>query len=122
MKTLSSFAAYMPSLLQRHPTLLLLGCLAACAPAPQIAMLGVCMGPRKGASATPLGDDPYAELMLQALPLYALPSDNVIMTCAAASRVTGRVFLGGADGHLYELQYGARDTWRGRRCAKVRAE
>ncbi len=35
---------------------------------------------------------------------YRQPSDNVVMTCAAASG-DGRVLLGGADGHLYELQY-----------------
>ena len=35
---------------------------------------------------------------------YRQPSDNVVMTCVAASG-DGRIFLGGADGHLYELQY-----------------
>lgn len=31
----------------------------------------------------------------------------------------GRVFLGGSDGHLYELQYAAADSWGRKRCQKV---
>ena len=57
----------------------------------QIVLLGVSVGP--GAE----------DFTLQPLN-YRQPSDNVVMTCAAAS-ADGRVFLGGADGHLYELQY-----------------
>lgn len=32
---------------------------------------------------------------------------------------SGRVFLGGSDGHLYELQYNAADSWGRKRCQKV---
>jgi hypothetical protein len=147
-------------------------------------LLGVCVGPAKSG-----GPDPFAVLSLQAMPLYCVPSDNVVMTCAAASPSTGRcvslaavargaargggrgrpasslagrrgrwnaplspplppcpsshslhallptlpptpslpphptpsIFLGGADGNLYELTYAATDSWRQKRCAKVRA-
>lgn len=48
-------------------------------------LLGVCTGPAK-----PGGDDPFEVLSLQAMPLYAVPSDNVVMTCAASSAATGR--------------------------------
>lgn len=54
----------------------------------------------------------------QPLPLYAAPSDGVTMCCVAGGP-GGRVFLGGADGHLYELVYAASDTWRAKRCYKV---
>ena len=78
----------------------------------QLVLLGVCVGPG-GASS-----DPQAELTLQPLPLYSIPSDNVVLTCCA-STPGGRIFLGGADGHVYELHYSAHDTWRQRRCYKV---
>lgn len=82
-------------------------------PAVQIVLLGVCI------SSSPSGGDQYEQLSLQPMPLYSLPTDNVIMTCFASS-AGGRLFMGGADGHLYEIQYEATDTWRRRRCAKVR--
>ena len=61
---------------------------------PQIVLLGVSLGP---------GPEDFT---LQPLH-YRVPSDNVVMTTVAAA-VDGRVFLGGADGHLYELQYDVR--------------
>jgi nuclear pore complex protein Nup155 len=79
----------------------------------QIVLLGVCTSPAKGG-----GSDAYEELSLQPMPLYSLPSDNVIMTCFASS-ASGRIFMGGSDGHVYELQYAATDSWRQRRCSKV---
>ena len=84
----------------------------ACA---QIVLLGVCLAPGPG------GDDGVPsseEVTLQPLPLYAVPSDNVTM-CAVAAGPNGRIFLGGADGHLYEVVYAPGDTWRARRCYKV---
>ncbi len=71
-------------------------------------MLGVCTSGRN-----------HEELSLQPLPLYTLPTDGVIMCCCAAT-ASGRVFLGGADGHVYEVQYNAADKWLQRRVAKVR--
>lgn len=82
----------------------------------QIVMLGVCTSPGKGG-----GSDPFEELTLQPMPLYTLPSDNTIMTCFAAS-ASGRLFMGANDGHVYEIQYAANDTWRQRRCSKVSVE
>ncbi|KAI8471772.1 MAG: nucleoporin-domain-containing protein [Monoraphidium minutum] len=82
----------------------------------EIVLLGVCVGPATGGG----GGDAFETLSLQAMPLYCVPSDNVVMTCAAASPSTGRIFLGGADGNLYELTYAATDSWRHKRCAKVR--
>lgn len=69
-------------------------------------------------SAGPAGSgDPLQELTLQPLEDYSAPSDNVIMTCVAGT-AGGRIFMGGADGRLYELKYGG---GRGGKCRKVPA-
>ena len=75
-------------------------------------LLGVCCS-RAGE-----GSSGYEEVTLQPLPLYAAPADNVAMVTVAPT-AGGRIFLGGADGHLYELQYAAADGWRSKRCSKV---
>lgn len=73
----------------------------------QVVLLGVCCSDN---------DD----LQLQPLPLYSCPTDGVTMTCVTATKA-GRIFMGGADGHLYELCYvGGGMRW-GKRCYKVRA-
>jgi nuclear pore complex protein Nup155 len=79
----------------------------------EIVLLGVCCSAGPGG-----GGDAVEELALQPLPLYSVPSDNVTVVCVAPAS-GGRIFLGGADGNLYELQYAAADSWRARRCAKV---
>ncbi len=77
----------------------------------QIVLLGVVT------SAGPAGKgDPLQELTLHTLPDYSVPTDNVIMTCATGT-AAGRIFMGGADGRLYEVTYG---SGRGGRCRKVR--
>ncbi|EEF36426.1 protein with unknown function [Ricinus communis] len=63
------------------------------------------------------GTDPYAEISLQALPEYTVPSDGVTMTCVACTDM-GRIFLAGRDGHVYELQYTTGSGWH-KRCRKV---
>lgn len=57
----------------------------------QIALLGVSVGA------------PGGEVTLQPLH-YRVPTDGVIMTTVASTEA-GRIFLGGGDGHLYELKY-----------------
>lgn len=37
-----------------------------------------------------------------------LPADGVLATCLATS-AAGRIFMGGDDGHLYEVTYSAGD-------------
>ncbi|KAJ8770027.1 hypothetical protein K2173_009765 [Erythroxylum novogranatense] len=63
------------------------------------------------------GSDPYAELSLQPLPEYAIPSDGVTMTCVVCTE-KGRIFLAGRDGHIYELHYTTGSGWH-KRCRKV---
>jgi hypothetical protein len=48
--------------------------------------------------------DPNAELCLQPLPEHMIPTHGVTMTCSTVTD-KGRIFLGGRDGHLYELLY-----------------
>ncbi|MFS7975283.1 putative nucleoporin, nucleoporin, protein [Helianthus anomalus] len=50
------------------------------------------------------GSDPYAEVSVQPLPKYRIPSDGVTMTCIACTN-SGHIFLAGHDGHIYELHY-----------------
>jgi nuclear pore complex protein Nup155 len=77
----------------------------------QIVLLGVCC------SGDSFGGNPYAEISLQPLPEYTIPTDGVTMTCITATE-KGRIFLGGRDGHLYELLYTKGTGWQSR-CRKV---
>lgn len=63
------------------------------------------------------GTDPYAEISLQPLPDYTIPSDGVTMTCIACTE-KGHIFLAGRDGHIYEMQYTTGSGWR-KRCRKI---
>ena len=47
----------------------------------QIVLLGVACGPGSSGQG-----DQYVDLALQPLPAFAVPSDNVIMTCAVGTR------------------------------------
>ena len=49
---------------------------------------------------------------------FRIPSDDVMMTTTTCT-ADGRIFLGGNDGHLYELEYRNRDSWLRGRCNKV---
>ncbi|OMO93980.1 Nucleoporin protein [Corchorus olitorius] len=63
------------------------------------------------------GTDPYAEVSLQPLPEYTIPSDGVTMTCIISTD-KGRIFMAGLDGHIYELHYTSGSGWH-KRCRKV---
>ena len=62
--------------------------------------------------------EPAAQVSLQPLPLYSVSADNVTMVTVAGT-AEGRIFLGGADGNLYELLYSTGEGWRSKRCSKV---
>lgn len=49
---------------------------------------------------------------------FRIPSDDVMMTTTTCT-ADGRIFLGGNDGHLYELEYRNRESWLRGRCNKV---
>ncbi|KAE8705438.1 NUP155 protein [Hibiscus syriacus] len=61
--------------------------------------------------------DPYAEVSLQSLPEYTIPSDGVTMTCITCTD-KGRIFMAGRDGHIYELHYTTDSGWH-KCCRKV---
>ncbi|PPS07060.1 hypothetical protein GOBAR_AA13586 [Gossypium barbadense] len=61
--------------------------------------------------------DPYAEVSLQPLPEYSIPSDGVTMTCISCTD-KGRIFMAGRDGHIYELHYTTGSGWH-KHCRKV---
>ena len=63
-------------------------------------------------------DDGSTDLKLLNLELFTAPSDDVTMT-AIACTPEGRIFLGGADSNLYELEYRGQSSWRKGRCNKV---
>ncbi|PIA62568.1 hypothetical protein AQUCO_00200524v1 [Aquilegia coerulea] len=77
----------------------------------ELILVGVCCTGRGD------GTDPYAEVSLQPLPEYTIPSDGVTMTCITCTS-KGHIYLAGRDGHVYELQYTTGSGWQ-RRCRKI---
>ncbi|KAH9746166.1 nuclear pore complex protein NUP155 [Citrus sinensis] len=77
----------------------------------ELILVGVCC------SGAGDGTDPYAEISLQPLPEYTVPSDGVTMTCITCSD-KGRILLAGRDGNIYELLYTTGSGWY-KRCRKV---
>ncbi|KAJ4843720.1 hypothetical protein Tsubulata_012870 [Turnera subulata] len=77
----------------------------------ELVLVGVCC------SVSGDGTDPYAEVALQPLPDYTVPSDGVTMTSVVCTD-KGRIFLSGRDGHVYELLYSTNSGWH-KRCRKV---
>lgn len=52
-------------------------------------------------------------------PLFTLPTDATYMMSIAGSNRTGRIFLGGKDGCLYEFSYKADNGWFGKKAQKI---
>ncbi|KDO60757.1 hypothetical protein CISIN_1g0005461mg, partial [Citrus sinensis] len=77
----------------------------------ELILVGVCC------SGAGDGTDPYAEISLQPLPEYTVPSDGVTMTCITCTD-KGRILLAGRDGNIYELLYTTGSGWY-KRCRKV---
>ncbi|KAE9613889.1 putative nucleoporin, Nup155, WD40/YVTN repeat-like-containing domain-containing protein [Lupinus albus] len=77
----------------------------------ELTLVGVCCS--GGAD----GSDPFAEVSLQPLPEYTVPSDGVTMTCVVCTD-KGRIFLAGRDSHIYELIYSTGSGWQ-KRCRKI---
>ncbi|PKU85184.1 nuclear pore complex protein NUP155 [Dendrobium catenatum] len=77
----------------------------------ELLLIGVCC------AVSADGTDPYAEISLQPLPEYTIPSDGVTMTCFACM-YNGQIYVSGRDGHIYEIQYTSGSGWR-KPCRKV---
>jgi len=58
------------------------------------------------------------DLLLIPEPIFSLPTDNVIMSIIQGTD-SGRIFLGGKDGCLYEIYYQATETWYSKKCKKI---
>ncbi|KAK6921602.1 Nucleoporin, Nup133/Nup155-like, C-terminal [Dillenia turbinata] len=77
----------------------------------ELVLVGVCCSGR------PDGTDPFAEVSLQPLPEYSIPSDGVTMTCITCTD-KGHIYLAGRDGHIYEILYTTGSGWH-KRCRKI---
>ncbi|CAI9296952.1 unnamed protein product [Lactuca saligna] len=77
----------------------------------ELLLIGVCC------SGNGDGTDPYAEVSLQPLREYKIPSDGVTMTSIACTN-KGHIFLAGRDGHIYEMHYTSGSSWH-KQCRKV---
>ncbi|KAL5281513.1 NUP155 family protein [Megaselia abdita] len=58
------------------------------------------------------------ELQLMNKPIFCINTENVAMNVVKGN-YDGRIFLGGQDGFLYEIQYQAESTWFGKRFKKI---
>lgn len=58
------------------------------------------------------------DLLLIPEPIFSLPTDNVVMNIIQGTD-SGRLFLGGKDGCLYEIFYQATETWYSKKCKKM---
>lgn len=58
------------------------------------------------------------EMQLVPEPLFTLSADQLHTSCIVGTS-SGRIFLGGRDGHLYEFCYSGQDTWWGKKTNKV---
>ena len=58
------------------------------------------------------------EMQLVPEPLFTLAADQLHTSCILGTE-SGRIFLGGRDGHLYEFCYSGQDTWWGKKTSKV---
>ncbi|KAL4574340.1 hypothetical protein LXL04_021169 [Taraxacum kok-saghyz] len=77
----------------------------------ELLLIGVCC------SGNGDGTDPYAEVSLQPLPEYTIPTDGVTMTCISCTN-KGHIFMAGRDGHIYEMHYTTGSNWH-KQCRKV---
>lgn len=88
----------------------------------EIVVLGVTFGDSTKTVCSPnkslQNSTPYVEMQLMNKPIFVINTDNVSIASIEGTS-DGRIFLGGRDGALYELQYQAESNWFGKRCRKV---
>uniref|UniRef100_A0A4W3HDG0 Nuclear pore complex protein Nup155-like n=1 Tax=Callorhinchus milii TaxID=7868 RepID=A0A4W3HDG0_CALMI len=65
-----------------------------------------------------LNDSHSGGMQLLPDPLYSIPTDNTYLLAVTATD-TGRIFLAGKDGCLYEIAYQAEAGWFSQRCRKI---
>uniref|UniRef100_A0A336MUH0 CSON006340 protein n=1 Tax=Culicoides sonorensis TaxID=179676 RepID=A0A336MUH0_CULSO len=85
----------------------------------EIVVLGVTFGDgNKGLSSPTRSVAMYEEMQLLNKPIFILNTDNVPVNVVKGTK-EGRIFLGGKDGSLYEVDYQAESNWFGKRCKKI---
>ncbi|XP_063620313.1 nuclear pore complex protein Nup154 [Cydia splendana] len=78
----------------------------------EIVVLGVTFSSSKNEG------DNFEEMHLVPEPVFVLPTDGVSMM-SVKSTASGRIFMGGKDGCLYEITYQAQLGWFGKHCQKI---
>ncbi|KAJ8681583.1 hypothetical protein QAD02_017375 [Eretmocerus hayati] len=63
-------------------------------------------------------DGSQGEMQLVPEPIFTVTTDGIAIT-TIANTSTGRIFLGGRNGSLYEIYYQAESSWFGKRCKKI---
>ncbi|XP_034940368.1 nuclear pore complex protein Nup155 [Chelonus insularis] len=76
----------------------------------EITVLGVTMMEKN--------DGTQGEMQLVPEPIFTVTTDGIAITTVANTN-SGRIFLGGRNGSLYEIHYQAESTWFGKRCKKI---
>ncbi|XP_012260855.2 nuclear pore complex protein Nup155 [Athalia rosae] len=71
-----------------------------------------------GVTFTDPSDGTPEEMQLVPEPIFIVPTDGIAITTIANTN-SGRIFLGGRNGSLYEIYYQAESTWFGKRCKKI---
>lgn len=87
----------------------------------EVIILGVTFGDTTKTISSPtrsFASSTYEEMQLMNKPIFVINTDNVAISCVEGTD-DGRIFLGGRDGSLYEIQYQAESNWFGKRCKKV---
>ncbi|KAK1121340.1 hypothetical protein K0M31_010636 [Melipona bicolor] len=71
-----------------------------------------------GVTLTETSDGISPEMQLVPEPIFTVTTDGIGIT-TIANTSSGRIFLGGRNGSLYEIYYQAESSWFGKRCKKI---
>ena len=71
-----------------------------------------------GVTLTETCDGVTPEMQLVPEPIFTVTTDGIGIT-TIANTSSGRIFLGGRNGSLYEIYYQAESSWFGKRCKKI---
>ncbi|XP_075151882.1 nuclear pore complex protein Nup154 isoform X2 [Haematobia irritans] len=86
----------------------------------EIIVLGVTFGDTTKTISSPVRSvqNTFEEIQLISKPIFVLSTDNISINVVLGTQ-SGRIFLGGRDGCLYEVSYQAESSWFGKRCKKI---
>ncbi|EDW63290.1 nuclear pore complex protein Nup154 [Drosophila virilis] len=81
----------------------------------EVIVLGVTFEEQKDSRCTTASS---TRMQLLNKPLFVLGTDNISINVIEGTK-DGRIFLGGRDGCLYEIDYHSESSWFGKRCKKI---